>query len=127
MYFNSIVHLGFKAGVTSNFVDAKTKKHLDNYFSILGLDGTLHIKHHYLSYYFVPTTLQRIKRTLYASNGDSVRAYRKKEGDYFANILKHNFDFGSEIRLGSKKTVTPMVRVGLRKFLVLDSSNYKKK
>lgn len=128
-YNDSRWHVDYRIGLTSNFVNLKTKNYLDNYFN-LGFGASIYYRNFVFSYCFNPTTILRVKKTFNNDNGDTIRKYAntywKTNGPYSINLIKHNFDFGYEFKINTKVSLTPTIGVGLWHFTIKDSANYKK-
>ncbi len=128
-YNDSHWHVDYRMGLTSNFVNLKTKSYLDNYFN-LGFGASIYYRNFIFSYCFNPTTLLRVKEQFKNTAGDSIRPYAntfwKTNGPYSINIIKHNFDFGYEFKINNKISLTPTIGAGLWHFTIKDSANYRK-
>ena len=128
-YNDSRWHVDYRMSLTSNFVNKKTKDHLDNYFN-LGFGTSIYYRNFIFSYCLNGTTLLRVKKQFKNTNGDSIRPYAntfwKTNGAYSINIIKHNFDFGYEFKINNKISLTPTIGAGLWHFTIKDSANYRK-
>lgn len=128
-YNDSRWHIEYRMGLTSNFVNQKTKKYIDNYFN-LGFGTSLYYNKFNFSYCFNGATLLRVKEQFKNTAGDSIRKYAntfwKTNSPYSINIIKHNFDFGYEFKIDDKISLNPTFGIGLWHFSIKDSSNYKK-